>query len=162
MKKISKIFVLIVCTFVLALSSTLLTACSDGNPYSIKGVTLNGTDNCIIAWEDDATQQDKEDLWGNFNATNDEEFVQNYTEEEGEFYKSFTFAFNNNETVVCTQNADEKTYYYTQSEDLKSVRIYKNVEHTNGYCMLEFFDGGYCIVEMTDYNAKIYFKLQKA
>lgn len=112
-------------------------------------------------WQEDATQQDKENLWGNFNAANDEEFVQKYSEESGDFYKSFTFSFNDDGTVLCSKN-ESGALYYTQTDDLKTVRIYKNAELTNGYCILTYFDGNYCMTELTDYNATIYFKLERA
>lgn len=160
MKKLSKVFGMIACAFVIVLSGVILTACGGAKPYSVKGVTLQGTEKCSIVWNDDATQQDKDDLWSIVNATNDEEFEQKYSEDLGEFYKSFTFAFNSDGTVTVTRN-ETQTLYYTQTEDLKTIAVYKNVEHTNSYCKLEFYDGEFAMAEYTDYNATIYFSLKR-
>jgi len=164
MKKLSKILGLITCTFVLALSCVLLTACggNDPSPYSVAGVTLKGTDNCSIVWDSDATQQDKQDLWDAFEVTNESEFLQKYSQESGSFYKAFNFAFKNDGTVVLAKTGQEQqTLYYSQTNDLKTIRIYKDEGHTNGYCILSYNNGEYCMAEVTDYNSTIYFKFQK-
>jgi len=171
MKKLSKIFGIIACAFVLVVSGVMLTACGGSgkaNPYSIKGVTLKGTSECIIVWGENATQADKEELWTQLGATNDKEFEQKYSEMAGEFYKSWTCVFKNDGSVEVTMTEHEEpeteTWYFTQTEDLKTIQTYYDAELTDKFLPFDFIDGKYClsIVPDSDYDISIYFAFAKS
>ena len=119
---------MIACVVVLMFSGIMFTACGGVNPYSIKGITLKGKAECKVIWGEDATQADKDELWSQLNATNNEGFEQKYSERAGEFYETWTCVFKNDGSVEVTlteyDEPETETWYFTQTEDLKIIQTY--------------------------------------
>lgn len=167
MKKISKILGIIACAFVIMFSGALLTACGQ-NAFDIKGVTLKGTAECKIVWGPNASQEDKEELWGEVGATNDEEFAQMYSEMGGEFYETWTCVFNQDGSVVVTLTEHDEpetiTWHYVQSQDLKTIQTYTDAELTDIFLPFEFIEGKYWlnIAPDAEYDVSIYFAFARA
>lgn len=168
MKKLSKILGTIACAFVLVLSGFMLTACGGANPYSVKGVTLKGTAECKVVWGENATQQEKEELWSQVDVTTDEEFMQKYSEMAGEFYETWSLVFKNDGSIEATltehDEPETEIWYFTQTEDLKTIQTYYDAELTHSFLPLEYMEGKYWlnIVSDSDYDVSIYFAFVKA
>ena len=165
MKKISKILGMIACAFVLVLSGTLLTACGGANPYSVKGVTLNGTAEITVVWWEEATQEEKNKAWEIFGsgATNDSEFEQNLSEEWGEHYAATWIDFKEDGSFTAYLNESEISGYYVQSEDLKSISLYEDAEHTEYlYYTFDYVDGTFRLDLNSDGHMTLYVAYQKA
>lgn len=166
MKKLSKILGMIACAFVIAFSGIMLTACG-ANAFDIKGVTLKGTSECIVIWGENATQTEKEELWSQLDATNNEEFTQKYSEIAGEFYETWTLVFNADGSVQVTLTEHEEpetnTWYYTQTEDLKTIQLYYDAELTDSFLPFSFINGKFCmnIAPDADYDVSIYFAFER-
>ena len=166
MKKFSKILGMIACSFVIIFLGVMLTACG-GGAYDIKGTTLKGTAECKVVWGENATQAEKEELWSEVGATNDEEFEQIYSELEGEFYKTWTCVFKNDSSIEVTiedEGPELLTWYFIQSEDFKTIQTYYDVELTDKFLPFDFIDGKFClnITPDAEYDVSIYFAFTKA
>ena len=169
MKKLTKFLGIIACAFVLVLSSAILTACGGEKPYSVKGVTLKGSSECSIVWDEDATQEDKQRLWDAYNVSNDEELLADLTENDGEFYSTFTCVFDANGGFVmsATEGSKEKSYegYYSQSSDLQRVELYHDAEHTQTFShfAFQYIDGRFNLDMPMDgeWHINIYFVFNK-
>ena len=167
MKKLSKILGVIACAFMLVFSGVMLTACG-GGAFNVKGVTLKGTSECKVVWGESATQEEKEELWGQLDATNNEDFTQKYSEEAGAFYESWTCVFKDDGSVEVTltehDEPETETWYYTQTEDLKTVQFYYDAELSDSFLPFEFIDGKYWlnIAPDSDYDVGIYFAFARA
>ncbi len=166
MKKLSKFLSVIACALIVVVSGAALAGCGGNKPYSVKGVKLTGTAECTVVWGDSATQQDKDELWGQLDATNNEEFEQNMSEMAKEFYEASWFDFKKDGTFTAYMDESEQSGYYVQSEDLKTITLYRNAEHTQAFSgfVFEYIDGAFRLNTTTDgdYDVSIYFAYKKA
>ena len=171
MKKLMKSLTALVLAFVAVLSVLSLTACGEEKPYSVVGLTLNGTKNCVVVWGEDVTNQDKERFYDEIQlSTKSDGAVKDYFETNyGELMVTVVMTFNEDGTLTYS-SADKSrpiTYYYVQSQDLNSVALYRNEEHTIDVdgMKVDFINGKYClcITSLESINLQgIYFELVKA
>lgn len=148
MKNIYKIFGIIACTFVLVLSSALMTACGVANPYSLKDITLKMTEEVYIVWDSSATQQDKEEFWQYNGVSNDQEYIEKMVNSDSfNIIKSASYNFLEDGKVIISINDSTEEpveLYYKQSDDLKIVDIYTDAELTLlNYYGFVFRDGSF-------------------
>ena len=165
MKKLTKYLGIIAGAFILMFSGVMLTACGGANPYSVKGVTLRGTSECIIVWEENATQLNKEYMWNKNGVTNDEELVNELSEQGGSFYETWECVFKNDGSMDVTltenQEPETETWYFTQTEDFKTIQTYFDAELTDKFLSFDYIDGKYWL-NISDYDyLSIYFAFER-
>ncbi|MGN1212703.1 MAG: hypothetical protein ACI4TZ_01555 [Christensenellales bacterium] len=146
MKKVSRVFGIIACGFVM-LSAMLLTACGASNPFDVKGTTLQGNGECFVVWSDTATQEYKDEVYATKGVKNDKELAQLFAQANGEYFKTVTYTFKEDGTCEkMSSNVSKPTvYYYEQQEDLKTIKFYEDAEHTKYISDdLKFANGNFC------------------
>lgn len=149
MKKFTKIFAVISFSFIILFSSLLLAGCGT-KPFDVKGKTLQGNGKATFAWDETVTQEIKNEVYKNWNVSNDEELTQALIKECGANYKEYKLFFNEDGTVK-TSDPDEEGYNFIQSKDLKTIDIYAEDYTEESEGSLVFKNGNFCFVN-TDYD----------
>ena len=144
-------------------------------PYAVAGKSWQGTSECVIVWKGGVTEQDKSDFFSRHEHDTEEEMLTAIKEGTGEgFCALLKLTFNNNGTVTTVFVLDgvedePNTIYYKQSEDLKTIELFKDAECTQkavgdhyGPQRYEWKDGQYYAVLEWDELFDVYFVFKQA
>ena len=152
MKKLRKSLLSIFAFCLLIPCMFLFSACGekDPEPYDVNGLTLTIKADVAVVYDKNATSEQKQEV---------EEGLPLYkADAESLLEDNYSIKFNKDGTAVISST----TYYYTQSKDLKTIKIYTTAEHTNLWNELTYVDGDYHLaVETIDGVVTIYYIFSK-
>ena len=115
----------------------------------------------FFAWSETATQEDKNNIYNDLKVANDEELKETI-KEFGSDFVNCKLVFDKKGTVEITKSQDNaKLYYYSQSEDLKTINIFDDAEKTKDAGTLSFVNGYFCLKEDETKAITIYIAFNK-
>lgn len=175
MKK--RIFSLLLAICLVIPCAILMTACGTGSKkaFSVAGKTLVLTGNIKIVWKENVTEEEKKKYIEEYDEKDitTEQNVIDYLKKECQ-EANYSFKFDKAGAVVFTYSYDvgktrEEIYYYSQSEDLTEIKLYKKNNYTadTEYALIiKFSDNHFQWINGEDWNnegvaAQCYFELKK-
>ncbi len=151
MKKLKKSLLSIFAFCLLIPCMFLFSACGDDDkPYDVKGLTLSIEDDCVVVWQKGVTKEQKQQAQLEIDPY--EADAENLSNDD------YSIKFNTDGTATIGSD----TRYYTQSKDLKTIKIYTDAEHNNLQFELTYLNEDYCMkVNIIEGIATIYYAFSK-
>lgn len=143
MKKKILSFVLAICLIIPC--AIILTACGGNTkPFDVKGKTLTVNGKASIVWEEETTDEQKTEYIASLSipGVTTEAQLKEYFNKYAKDSKGQKMSFKNDGTVAIKGEDLDETAYYVQSEDLKTITVYDDEDHTAEMMVFSYIENG--------------------